>query len=126
MLRAVYEGVVFSSVHHVHNLKRPVGSYSVARLSGGVSKSEVWTQMMSDALQIPIETLEGNEPGAKGAAMGAGVACGIFSDLKEAVEQMVHVGRTYLPREEYSSIYAEKYKAYEKALQAVDLLAAQV
>jgi L-xylulokinase len=61
MLRAVYEGVIFSSAHHVYNLKRPIGSYSVARLSGGVSKSEVWSQMMSDALQIPIETLDGNE-----------------------------------------------------------------
>ena len=123
MLRAVYEGVIFSSVHHVYNLKRPIESYSVARLSGGVSKSEVWSQMMSDALQIPIETLEGNEPGAKGAAMGAGVACGIFNDLKDAADHMVHIGKTYLPRQEYSSIYAEKYQVYEKALQAIDLLA---
>jgi L-xylulokinase len=79
--------------------------------------------MMSDALQIPIETLEGSEPGAKGAAMGAGVACGIFSNLKDAADQMVHIGRTYLPREKYRNVYAEKYQAYEKALRAVDLLA---
>jgi L-xylulokinase len=55
--------------------------------------------------------------------MGAGVACGIFSDLKEAVANMVHIGRTYQPRENYRNVYAEKYQAYEKALQAVDLLA---
>lgn len=126
MLRAVYEGVVFSSTHHVYNLKRPIESYTKARLSGGVSNSEVWSQMMSDVLQIPIETLEGDEPGTKGAAMGAGVACGIFQDLEEAVEHMVHIGKTYLPRAEYGPVYAKKYKRYEAALQAVDLLAEQL
>ena len=126
MLRAIYEGVVFSSTHHVYNLKRPVESYAKARLSGGVSNSEVWSQMMSDVLQIPIETLEGGEPGAKGAAMGAGVACGIFTGLEDAVEQMVHIGKLYEPRPEYKEIYAKKFRRYETALQAVDLLAEQI
>lgn len=126
MLRAVYEGVVFSSAHHVYNLKRPIESYTKARLSGGVSNSAVWSQMMCDVLQIPIETLEGSEPGAKGAAMGAGVACGIFADLKDAVDHMVHVGKVYEPRPEYKVVYAEKYKKYEAALRAVDLLAEQI
>ena len=123
MLRAVYEGVVFSSVHHVHNLKRPLGSYNCARLSGGITNSAVWSQMMCDALQIPLETLEGTEPGAKGAAMGAGVACGMFRDLSEAVAHMVHIGKVYTPRREYAQVYREKFRRYEAALQTVDLLA---
>lgn len=126
MLRAVYEGVVFSSAHHVHNLKRPIESYSKARLSGGVSKSEVWSQMMCDVLQIPIETLEGNQPGAMGAAMGAGVACGVFRSLEDAVENMVHIGKVFTPRPEYKAVYEEKFRRYEAALQAVDLLAEQL
>lgn len=126
MLRAVYEGVVFSSAHHVYNLKRPVESYAKARLSGGVSNSEVWSQMMSDVLQIPIETLKGGEPGAMGAAMGAGVACGVFKDLEDAVEHMVQLGKVYMPRPEYKEIYAKKFQRYEAALQAVDLLAEKI
>ena len=78
---------------------------------------------MCDALQIPLETLEGTEPGAKGAAMGAGVACGMFRDLSEAVDHMVHIGKVYQPRREYAEIYREKFRRYEAALQAVDLLA---
>jgi len=126
MLRAVYEGVVFSSAHHVHNLKRPIESYSKARLSGGVSNSEVWSQMMSDVLQISIDTLEGSEPGAKGAAMGAGVACGVFKNLEDAVAHMVHIGKTYTPRPEYGPVYEKKFKRYEAALQALDLLAERI
>jgi L-xylulokinase len=123
MLRAVYEGVVFSSVHHVHNLKRPLDSYRCARLSGGITNSPVWSQMMADALQIPIETLNGAEPGARGAAMGAGVACGVFADLHEAAERMVQLGKTYYPRAEYAEVYRKKFARYEAALEAVDLLA---
>ena len=123
MLRAVYEGVVFSSVHHVHNLKRPLDSYSCARLSGGITNSPVWSQMMCDALQIPLETLEGSEPGAKGAAMGAGVACGLFRNLQDAADHMVHIGKIYQPRPEYAAVYQKKFRRYEAALQAVDLLA---
>ena len=123
LLRAVYEGVVFSSVHHVHNLKRPLDSYRCARLSGGIINSPVWSQMMADALQIPIETLNGSEPGAKGAAMGAGVACGVFGDLHEAAESMVQLGKTYYPRVEYAEVYRKKFARYEAALEAVDLLA---
>ena len=123
LLRAVYEGVVFSSVHHVHNLKRPLDSYRCARLSGGITNSPVWSQMMSDALQIPIETLNGSEPGAKGAAMGAGVACGVFADLEDAAAHMVQLGKTYYPRAEYAQIYRKKFARYEAALEAVDLLA---
>ena len=123
MLRAVYEGIAFSSMHHVYNLKRPLESYSKARLSGGISNSEAWSQMLCDALQIPIETLEAGEPGAKGAAMCAGVAGGVFKNLEDAVEHMVHVGKVYNPRSEYREIYAEKFACYESALEAVDLLA---
>lgn len=123
LLRAVYEGVVFSSVHHVHNLKRPLDSYRCARLSGGITNSPVWSQMMADALQIPIETLNGSEPGAKGAAMGAGVACGVFTDLEDAAAHMVQLGKTYYPRAEYADIYRKKFARYEAALEAVDLLA---
>ena len=123
LLRAIYEGVVFSSVHHVHNLQRPVSSYRIAKLSGGITNSEVWSQMMADALQIPIQTLEGSQIGAKGAAIGAAIACGAFRDLKEGVSRMVHEGRLYMPRQEYARIYQKKYERYEAALEAVDLLA---
>lgn len=123
ILRAVYEGVVFSTLHHVYNLGRELDSYKIARLSGGVSNSGAWSQMMSDVLQIPIETLEGKEPGAKGAAMGAGVACGVFDDLEDAVYKMVHFGKVYDPRPEYRTVYEKKYRRYEAALQAVDAMA---
>ncbi len=125
LIRAIYEGVVFSSVRHVRELGRPLSSYRIAKLSGGITNSPVWTQMMADALQMPIRTLEGSQTGAKGAAIGAGVACGLFQDLEEGVSRMVRLSGLCLPREEYAGIYRKKYDRYIAALKAVDLLAAE-
>lgn len=120
ILQGVYEGVVFSTLFHVKRLLKNGRKYNAARLSGGVAKSGVWAQMMSDALQMPIDILEGSQQSAMGAAMGAGIACGEFSDLKDAAEKMVHIKKTFYPNPEYKKIYEEKYNAFERALEALN------
>ena len=126
LIRAIYEGVVFSSVHHAHSLQRPIDSYAKAKLSGGITNSEVWSQMMADALQMPIQTLEGTQIGAKGAAIGAGIASGVFKDLEDGVKHMVLEGKLYYPNKEKASIYLKKYERYEHALNALDSLAEKI
>ena len=121
VLQAVYEGVAFSTMFHVKNLRRPVSDYRVARLSGGVAKSRVWAQMMADVLGMKVETLRSSQLSAQGAAMGAGVACGAFASLEEAVEKMVNVGEVFYPREEYVRHYAKKFASFERALKALDV-----
>lgn len=121
MLQAVYEGVVFSTMFHVKNLRRPLADYRTARLSGGVAKSRVWAQMMADVLQIPVETLASSQLSAQGAAMGAGVACGRFGSLQDAVDNMLCMGEVFLPRKEYAQVYAKKFAAFEQALRALDV-----
>ena len=119
MMQAVYEGVVFSSLFHVRRLRRPRESFSSARLSGGVAHSRVWSQMMADVLQMPVEILGGSELSALGAAMGAGVACGLFPGLSDAADRMTRVADTIYPRAEFAAIYEMKYAAYERALEAL-------
>ena len=126
LIRAIYEGVIFSSVHHVHNLKRPIETYEKAKLSGGITNSEVWSQMMADALQIPIQTLDGTQIGAKGAVIGAGVGAHVFKDLEDGVKHMVHEGKIYMPNPSLANIYKIKYDRYEKALNALDYLAENI
>jgi L-xylulokinase len=121
LLRAVYEGVAFSTCFHVRRLNRPASAHPLGRLSGGVSRSEPWSQMMADALGAPIEVLEGTQQGAQGAAMAAGVACGAFRDLGEAVANMVRVRRRFEPRPEFSDAYSRRYARYERALLALGL-----
>ena len=120
VIQAVYEGVVFSTVLHVNALGRPgVPRYIRARLSGGVTKSSVWTQMMADALQMTIEVPCGEEMSAKGAAMGAGVAVKLFASEAQAVERMVRIGKVYTPNVAMHEKYMKKYARFGKALEAL-------
>jgi sugar (pentulose or hexulose) kinase len=76
--------------------------------------------MMCDALQMPIEVLAESELSALGAAMCAGIGCGVYSGFKEAVDTMVHIKKIYQPRPEYTEVYQTKFKTYEKAQAALD------
>lgn len=117
IMRAIYEGVVFSSKQHVDNLLKYKKMPKVARLSGGPSRSEVWVQMYADVMQVPVEVVEGTELGALGAAICAGVAVGEFNSFQEAVESMVRVSSVYYPDLKKKSEYERKYERYKKAVE---------
>ncbi len=120
LLRAVFEGIIFSSCLHVERLGRGREPFQTARLSGGVAKSAVWAQMLADALGIRIEIVEGSELGALGAAMCAGICCGEFQDFAAAGRAMVRLSRSHTPRKEFFGIYREKFERFKRAIAALD------
>ncbi|MGA2379502.1 MAG: FGGY-family carbohydrate kinase [Spirochaetia bacterium] len=119
MLRAVYEGVVFSHKTHVERLLGHRAGAKSARIAGGAAKSNVWVQMFADVLQLPIELTACEELGAMGAAMCGGVGVGLFGSFEEAVERMVRVSRTVEPCKENREIYREKYGRYREHIEAL-------
>jgi L-xylulokinase len=119
MLRAVYEGVVFSHKTHVDRLLCHRGSAQAARIAGGAAKSSVWVQMFADVLQLPIELTACEELGAMGAAICAGVGVDLFGSFEEAVERMVRVSRTVEPRKENREVYRDKYGSYLRHIEAL-------
>jgi len=119
MLRAVYEGIVFSHMTHVKKLLYNRTPPKSIRLSGGAANSDVWVQIFADALQIPVDVIEDKETGAQGAAIAAGVAVGVYSNYKEAVEKTVIITKTVQPRREYKNIYEEKYNTYRKVIESL-------
>ena len=116
MLRAVYEGIVFSHMTHVKKLLRNREVPQSIRLSGGAANSDVWVQIFADTLQIPIDVVGDKELGAQGAAMAAGIAAGVYKDYREAIEKTVKITKTIYPRPEYKEIYEEKYATYRAVI----------
>ena len=112
MLRAVYEGIVFSHWTHVRKLLANREKPKTVRLSGGAANSRVWVQMFADVLQIPVSVIEDKELGAQGAAMAAGIAAGIYPDFPTAIERTVTITQTVEPRPEYAEVYRKKYETY--------------
>lgn len=120
MLRAVYEGIVFSHYTHVKKLLQNRKAPDHVRLSGGAANSDVWVQIFADVLQIPVDVVEGKELGAQGAAMAAGIAAGVYSDYQEAIDRTVKISKTVYPRKEYQKIYEQKYAAYRSVIEGLN------
>ena len=119
MLRAVYEGIVFSHLTHVKRLLANREAPEAIRLAGGAANSDVWVQIFADALQIPIETVECEEQGIMGAAMAAGIGAGVYESYEAAAARLVHVSKKVMPRPEYADVYGRKYQMYRKVIDAL-------
>lgn len=112
MLRAVFEGVVFSHRMHLERLLRFREAPRTIRLAGGAARSKVWVQLFADILQCPIEVVSTRELGAQGCAMTAAVAAGIYGTYTEAIRKMLP--QTYLiqPDRSKAAVYDRKYARY--------------
>lgn len=119
LLRAIYEGVVFSHKMHIEKLLAFREPPQVIRLTGGAARSTVWVQMFADVLQIPIEVTAGTELGTVGAAICAGVATGQFISFEHAATNMVQVSHAYTPDPTKKDLYAKKYATYRKVIETL-------
>lgn len=113
LLRAVYESSAFMHRFHAAELLSVTGQpVSCGRLSGGVTRSDVWSQMFADILGIRIEVSDSTEIGALGCAICAATAAGRHADLEVAVQAMTRMARSYEPDEKYAVVYRQKYELF--------------
>jgi sugar (pentulose or hexulose) kinase len=69
-------------------------------------------QMHADVSNVPIQLTKVGEGPALGSAMLAAVGAGLYADLAEAADKMVHEDRTIEPdkaRHEEYQFYMERY-----------------
>ena len=112
LLRALFEGVVLEHRRHVEVLGAAGIAIGRAVLSGGGSRSPVWPQMMADVLDTQIAVTECEETGALGAAIGAGVAAGLFADYEAGVTAMTRVLQVFEPVAAMREHYCHRYRTY--------------
>ncbi|MBI5030307.1 MAG: carbohydrate kinase [Chloroflexi bacterium] len=121
LLRALYEGVVFGHLNHIEKLKTAGAKIESARLAGGGSRSQVWTQIFADTLELPLQVSDGNELGARGAALSAGIGAGIYHDYVEAVQQAVSIVRIQEPIAANTPLYLARYAEYRRLIGAMQM-----
>jgi L-xylulokinase len=119
LLRAIYEGIVFSHHWHLDRLLQFRSLPDQIRLSGGAARSTVWLQMFADILQVPVQVPAGTELGALGAAIAASVAAGCHDSLSSACQAMVRIERDCQPNPKLASLYREKYDRYRRLLEVL-------
>lgn len=86
-------------------------------ISGGASRSSVWMQILADVLGVQIEIAEETDCAALGAALLAGVGCGLFPTAQWAAEKAVRCRKTFLPndslRKQYDQLYQKNQALYQ-------------
>ena len=110
LVRAVYEGICMS----IRDCLGPMIGRGTLYLGGGGAKSEIWPQILADAVGMAVAIPDGKEIGAKGVAMICGVALGWYQDYQEAVEKTCSYARIYRPDPVNVKKYDMLYELYRE------------
>ncbi len=108
LLRAVIEGIAFNHRVHVDALRDGFNP-TVARLTGGISRNPVFSQIFADVLNMPVVVSQTEEAAAWGAALCAGSGVGLFPSPVADPRDLVALGKTYHPDPVRSADMARRY-----------------
>jgi len=112
LTRAVLEGVAYGIKDSFTLIQQAgLGSIEQVRVSGGGAKSALWRQIMADVLDVELVTVNTTEGAAFGAALLAGVGCGMFATVQAATDQTIQITGQTLPGSA-AQIYPEYYTVY--------------
>jgi len=120
MLRSIMEGVAYSLKHNLDTAMEVDTIVNGLVSVGGSSNSEVWTQMKSDVTNQIIKVPYSDHATALGAAILAGVGCGVYASFEEAIAKTVTIKKIYRPDEKNHMKYNEFYKTYIKLSQLLN------
>ncbi|MFZ1879491.1 MAG: xylulokinase [Gaiellaceae bacterium] len=112
LARATLEGVAYGLRDSLELLRSLGAQPAVGRASGGGAGSELWLQIVSSVLGLPLERTESEEGSAFGAALLAGVRAGVFADAADAVARCVRVRDRIEPDAAWSAAYEDGYVRY--------------
>jgi gluconokinase len=111
MARAVLEGVMFNLYMVALSLIEVVGPLNQVQATGGFTSSELWTQILADISEQPINVTESREAGCLAAVVMAQKALGLIDSL-EIIETMVGGNKTYTPEAGNFDYYRELVPIY--------------
>jgi autoinducer 2 (AI-2) kinase len=121
MARAVLENVAFALQGNLAQLQEISGrEVKALSLCGGLTRSRLFTQIVADVCQVPVEVPAIREASGLGAAMCAAVGAGRYDDLEQAAEGMAQGTEMLEPdpamRTKYRTLYKRWLKMYERLL----------
>ncbi len=110
--RSILEAVAFMLRRNLGLLQELYSDVNEIRSIGGGAKSALWNQIKADVCQKPVVTVQVSETASLGAAMLAGCALNIFSNLQDASEKMIHLHKRFEPDMLNADLYSTAYKKY--------------
>ncbi len=112
IVRAMLEGVAFSLEHNLRTAAETGAAIGTLNAMGGASNSRLWTQIKADVTGRTIQVPTSDTATTLGAALLAGVGCGLYRDYGEAVARTIRITRVQEPDAARHAQYQEIMKRY--------------
>jgi autoinducer 2 (AI-2) kinase len=117
--RAIMENTALVTRGHLRLVEAATGKRPERIVfAGGASKSALWSQILADVLNMPVETPVVKEATALGAALLAGKGIGLYPDIKEAAKKRVKIAREFTPDPKNEDVYRRAYETWQAAYAA--------
>ena len=120
--RAVMEGVAFSLLDGLRMFRRNGLNMTTVVMTGGVVKSEVWSQIITDALGMQTRTIQQGDS-AFGVCLIAATAVGMFANINEAVAVCVKDAGAMVPDAANHDRYQRLFARYQEVANFLDEMA---
>jgi len=113
LTRAVIEGISFSLLQILENIQLQNNNVEVVYVSGFVTKSDFWLQLLADMFGKKIIVNDVADASAMGAAMIGMYATGFIKELAE-VKQFLATDKVFTPNETNHALYQQHFERYKK------------
>nr|MDO8108951.1 xylulokinase [Candidatus Sigynarchaeota archaeon] len=115
--RSIMEGTSFDVKKNLDVFKEMGLAPSELRITGGGSRSGIWSQILSDACAVPCIRPQYEESTAVGAALLASVGAGLYKDIAKAANDFIVIKARFQPdkkaQEKYQKIMGVYTKLYD-------------
>lgn len=111
LVRATMEGLSFALRYLLEGHQRITGVAATAlRAVGGGTRNAWWQQLKADVLGLAMEVPEVSEVTARGAALLAGLAVGLYRDAADAAGQTYRPTDRFVPDPQRQALYDQAYR----------------
>jgi len=120
MIRAIFEGLGYQFLEILGALEKGAGIRAERIVAvGGATRNAFWMQNKADVCGRVVEVPAVEEATPLGAAMLAGIGCGVYDDADDACRCVGRPGATFEPDPERTRFYAKGFEAYRRIYPAL-------
>lgn len=120
MARSIMEGGAYELRMVVEALENVLGRpFESIRLSGGGARSSLWNQIQADVYGRPVEKLREPDCTTLGATILGAAGAGVFDNIEEAVDNMVHPYGYIEPNMQNHEIYSDVFDCFKATFTAL-------
>lgn len=115
--RAIIEGINFSIIDGLKTIERRGGiRIKEIFVAGGGSRSDEICQITANMFGLPVYRIQTHEASGLGSSIVAFVSKGIFSNIEDALNDMVHIKDEFIPDMEEHKIYEKLFNEIYKKI----------